>query len=273
MPQTIFVPIDFTPVTEKALQFAVQVASKLKGQIVLLNLMKQESQKENASAMLEVLASKHRSESISIKHMVELGDIKNIGTLADENNASLIVMGTHGLKGIQYLVGSKAMKVVSHSPIPIIIVQAETPIKPIEEILVPLDFATEEKQILSVCAKIAEVLGARIHLMGAGHQDELLKQKVQLNLAFSKKYLKEKNVNFLTIMAPGQKDFQEELLHYAEMMDASLIAMINHHEDGYKNLLGSGFDQNIITNQLNIPVLIFSGKSLPDMRDIFGMFQ
>ncbi len=273
MNKSILVPIDFTQVTEDALKNALVISNKLKITIKLLNLVKNESSIAQAKASLNALAMKYSHAGLQIEAIVEQGDIKDIGLNAEKLGSGLIVMGTHGLKGVQYLTGSKAMKVVTHSSIPIIITQSAPTKESYEEIVVPIDFAQEEKQILTATSKVAAALGARIHLIGAGHSDEFLKEKVRLNISFAKRFLRDKNIEFITLIAPGKKDFQDEILSYSQMIDADLIAMLNHHEDGYKNLLGSNFDQNIITNNLKIPVLMFSGKNLADLRDIFMMFQ
>jgi nucleotide-binding universal stress UspA family protein len=189
-------------------------------------------------------------------------------------DASLICMGTHGLKGVQYLLGSKAIKVVSATTIPFIITQSDQPLKDeIHDIVVPIDFASEEKRVLSISARLAKALKGKLNVIGAGHDDPILSKKVDLNLSFTQRFLAENNVHFEVSKGTSSKNFQGEILDKAKDSDADIIAIVNHHEDGVRNLLGGNFDQNIITNKLKLPVLIFTGKSLVDKRDIFGMFR
>jgi len=54
------------------------------------------------------------------------------------------------------------------------------------------------------------------------------------------------------------------------MVEADLIAIINHKEDGIKNLIGSNFDQQMITNKFNIPVLIMNYKQILKVYDLFS---
>ena len=60
--------------------------------------------------------------------IIRKGNIfEDIGDVAKEIGARLIIMGTHGIKGIQKLVGSYALKVILHSEIPFIITQKKRP--------------------------------------------------------------------------------------------------------------------------------------------------
>lgn len=274
MTSTILVPIDFTPVTEGALKYSIQLVNQLESaDILLLHMAKNAKEQAVAEGKLNQMAQSY-AKTAQIRTKVAIGGIEEIGKTAELLEAGLICMGTHGLKGIQYLVGSKAIKVVSGTTLPFIITQAQSPAeKPSKEIIVPIDFAAEEKRVLTEAAALARSLGGRLHLLGANHDDELLAKKVALNLSFARRFLSEKGVEHLVAHGEIGQDFQAFILDYCQREQADLIAIVNHHEDGVRNLLGANFDQNIITNKLQLPVLIFTGKALSDKRDFFGMFQ
>ena len=44
---------------------------------------------------------------------------------ADDTKADFVIMGTHGIKGVQKLTGSWALKVIAGSNVPFIVVQDE----------------------------------------------------------------------------------------------------------------------------------------------------
>ena len=70
----------------------------------------------------------------------------------------LIVMGTHGVKGIQRLTGSYALKVIRHSKVPFIVVQTKKSSGEIKDIVLPIKFSQETKSKLSITASIANIL-------------------------------------------------------------------------------------------------------------------
>ena len=59
-----------------------------------------------------------------ISYQISKGSIFTaIAEYANEKDASLVVMGTHGMKGMQKLTGSWALKVIVKSKVPFIVVQ------------------------------------------------------------------------------------------------------------------------------------------------------
>ena len=122
---TILVPWDFTEVTENALQHAVKLSSYLKNKIQLIHIVKTAKQKEEAENKLnqdiERLTAKYH---INLEPVVREGSLfHEISNYASNQNVSLVIMGTHGIKGVQKLTGSWALKVIVGSKVPFIVVQ------------------------------------------------------------------------------------------------------------------------------------------------------
>lgn len=273
MQKSILVPVDFTEVTENALIYAMPLAKRLNAGIILLNFVKKDSEVPTSTEKLNALKEKHTTSDLIISVYAEVGGIKDMGDFAKKNNAGLIVMGTHGLKGMQYLVGSKALSVIANSEVPFVVVQELPQKSTFSEIVVPMDFVSEEKVVLGSASKFAKALGARLRIIAARYKDESLSQKVKLNLSFAKRFLKSGDVDYTIDIAPGKQSFEDEIMDFAKTIDADLIGLVNHREDGYKNLFGKNFDQNILTNDLKIPVFIFTARKVSDLRDIFMMFS
>lgn len=76
-----------------------------------------ESQKKPAQELVERIATQLRSAGFQVSTMVEVGDIREkIIDCAAEWKADLIVVGSHGRKGIQrFLLGSVAEFVARHA--------------------------------------------------------------------------------------------------------------------------------------------------------------
>ena len=66
-----------------------------------------------------------RNFGVKVKTHVARGTIfKQIPEFVNDRKASLVVMGTHGMSGMQKLTGSWALKVIAKSKVPYIVVQA-----------------------------------------------------------------------------------------------------------------------------------------------------
>ena len=109
----LLVPIDFTTVTENALNYAVQLESAK--EILLFHVVNSEAEQPKALERLEALAEKYRPTYTGIlSTSVRVGNIfDHIGEEALNSHCDLIVMGTHGISGMQHFLGSRAMKVIT----------------------------------------------------------------------------------------------------------------------------------------------------------------
>lgn len=268
--KNILVPIDFTSKTEAALIHALVMAKNAASTVILLNLVKTIEEREAALEKMEALISKHISSGCTIRYEVRVGIIEEIGDIAAEFDANLVFLGTHGLKGLQYVFGSKALQVVSKSKSPYIIVQSPPARVGIKNIVVPIDYLVEEKQILHPVIRLAQVFGARVHLFSAKYEDEFLRNKTELNLKYTKNMLEKNGLEYVEVANTPKKNYLNDLLVYSNAIQADLIAIINHKEDGYKNLFGTHFDQAVITNQFEIPVLVMNYLQIYKVVDLFS---
>lgn len=141
---TILVPHDFSDSADAALRWANDLAAAFGAQIVLLHVVDLESQWLPAgpavvpmSVPAEVVRGIHEHAHIALdaiaakmpavrRQLVRSGHTRDaILAAADELKAGVIVMGTHGRRGVQHLfIGSVAEYVVRHAPIPVMTVRA-----------------------------------------------------------------------------------------------------------------------------------------------------
>ncbi len=140
LPKTILVATDFSECTEQALDYAVALAGKLDAKIHLLNVIGipsmgipevgiavtstlMESTVRTHHAELDKLAS--RRVSANIETVLRTGDARDlIIDVAREISADLIVMGTHGRRGVRRaLIGSIAEGVVRSAPCPVLTIR------------------------------------------------------------------------------------------------------------------------------------------------------
>ena len=84
-------------------------------------------------------------------------------------DAALIIMGTHGVRGMQFLTGSRALKIVTESSIPFIVVQ-ERNIREhgYHRLVFPLDLHQDTKQKLSVVSDVARYFNSKVYLVLPG---------------------------------------------------------------------------------------------------------
>ncbi len=142
MNNKILVPTDFTKVGDAAINHAIVVGHAIQATIFILHVINNKHDISEAKLKLETLQARiQKDHNVQIQTIVRIGSIfEDIDKVATEVDANLIIMGTHGMRGMQFITGSRALKIVTESSIPFIIVQ-ERGIREsgYDKIVVPLD--------------------------------------------------------------------------------------------------------------------------------------
>lgn len=250
------VPHDFTNVADNALDHALATAKLVDAKIYLLHVVSKEKEIEQAEKQLIELIEK-KAAPVELIPAVRVGTIfEDIGDFASEIHADLIFMGTHGQHGWQHITGSHALKVITHSTVPFVVVQ-EKGIKETgyDDIVVPLDLNKETKQKLAYVANLATYFKSRVHLIMPDESDEFLKHQVKANIQFAQKFFEERNIE-VTAKMVSTSGFDKEVVKLAVQLDADLIAIMNLNRNNLFGVITASHEQYIITNDAQIATLI-----------------
>lgn len=270
--KNILVPTDFTPVAHTAIEHALDVASTIHGKVFLLNVVQSKEEVDEANKKLakEMEYVKGLGSSVPVETFVRIGNIfDDIGDAAVEQKATLIIMGTHGASGWQKVTGSYALKVITNSTTPFVVVQDRVPEKKgYDKILVPLDLNNETKQKLEIVADMAKYFESDVILVTPKETDEFLAHKLNGNIAWAKKYLNERNIKNEAMIIEG--NFVKNMLKKAYEMDVDLISIMNLQKNSLMGMFGSSYEQAIITNEFDIPVLCVNPKDTMSGGSVFS---
>jgi len=266
---------DFSTTSKQALQYSIDLLNTSEvRELHLLHVLEDQKDTEKATQQLHTfIEGIDNPKGIDIQTDLVLGDLYDeVGLYTRKQKFDFLVFGTHGAKGLQKVFGSHAVKLIQHTSCPCIVVQKEIAIGEdgIKEIALPLTLEVEDKKILAYAAALAKQLDARIEIIYPEHSDEFLAATIRRNLNFTTGHFKEQNIPFGTNAVPAGKDFDDHVIRVADEKECDLIAVVNHHEDGIRNLFGWSFDQNMIENNAHIPVLTIDAKPAGDVHDIFS---
>lgn len=256
----VLVPHDFSSVADCAVEHASKLANSFEGEVYLLNVVSKPKEvvaaQEKLNAIVEASDIKY---GVNTHSIVRIGNIfEDIGDVASEIGAGYIVMGTHGAKGMQKFMGSHALKVISNSKVPFIIVQEKAPSDTdvYDDIVVPIDYSDVTKQKLTIAANIAQHFNSKIHIFAAKESDDFLQTKLTQELRFAKNYFSERDIEFSFEEAEDSGNFKKQLLKYAESINADMVAIVNRREGALLPDLFGSEEQEVIANEAQIPVLI-----------------
>lgn len=271
----ILVPTDFTKVAECALNHANVVAKSADRDIVLMHVVKFQGEFEEAKIKADKVAAENAAATgVNTKAEVRIGNIfEDIGDAALEEGASLIIMGTHGAKGMQKIMGSHALKVITNSKTPFIVVQEKNPSEGgYDDIVLPLDINKKTKQKLKYAAEIASYFDAKIHIFVQKTDDKDVMDEIKRNLVFARNYLSEKEAKFSTFVCEGDGSYVDELLTYTASINADLICIMNDEEGLISHMLLGNSVQEIITNKYQVPTMIVNPKHIGNESGGVGLY-
>lgn len=262
--KTFIVPHDFSNVANLALEHAITTANYLDAKIIVLHVVEKQSEIPTAEQKLKKVIQDAGETKHALESKIRIGNIfDDIGDFAAENHAELIFMGTHGTHGWQHLTGSNALRVVTNSNVPFIIVQkAELNDTGYDDITVPLDLHKETKQKLAIVADLAKYFSSRVHVITPDETDEFLKNKAQANVQFAKRFFSEREIEMSVKMVPSS-GFDKAVVQHAVETNSDLIAIMNLNKNSLFGALTANYEQYIINNDAKIATLIVNPMDTP----------
>jgi nucleotide-binding universal stress UspA family protein len=259
----LLVPYDFSDVADSAIEHALVTAKAVDAEVHILHVVAKKEAIKEAKEKLEVALAKAKSISrvkdVNIEAHVRVGNIfDDISDVSLELGAELIFMGTHGAHGWQHITGSHALKVVTNSATPFVIVQeSKIDINGYNDIVVPLDLEKETKQKLTLVANMAKYFNSRVHVIIPDETDEFLKHTIKANIIFANKFFGDRGIQCTTTLAPAS-GFEKEVVKHAIKVNGDLIAIMNTQKNQILGAWGANHEQYIITNDAKIPALILN---------------
>jgi len=268
--KSILVTWDFTPVSNYALEHAIRISKIVDNDIALIHIIKKKDEADEAIQKMNVTIEKvHEEHGIKPSIIVKEGTIfTTIGEVATEIDANLVIMGTHGIRGMQKLTGSWALKVIVSSKVPFIVVQGPPGTNHFNNIVFPVDFRLENKEKLSWVNYLAKYYRSKIYIFKENITDSILKKRTNNNLIFAKKILDSKNINYEIVTAEGKEAFPDETINFAHKLHADLILVMTTKNIGFKDYVLGANEQQIIANSAKIPVMCINPRD--DLRKIGG---
>ena len=254
----ILIPTDFTVVAQHAIESAVKFVQLTNSEIILVHIVKKNAEIAEPTAKVEREARKASKDfGIKVSGIVREGTIfSTIGETVTELDAGLVVMGTHGVRGMQKLTGSWALRVIVTSKVPIIVVQEHPRKDSIDKIVFPIDFKRENREKIGWAYYVAKLFNSKVYVFRAEPaKDKKIEQGIRTNLIFSEKFLKSKNVPYEVVAAKGNDSFAKETLQYAEFIDADMILITTTKGISRVDFMLGTSEEDTITNSARIPVM------------------
>ena len=273
--QRILVPTDFSPTAEKAFRFALDIATKAKGTVILYHVYTpvestimdtvQKRKQYNAQTetnlvkRLQRLKKKVTADTADVPVSTIVGRspvIDNILGFAEHNHIDLIIMGTQGASGLKkIIIGSVTARIVEKTDIPVLLVPEKFEWTEPERVVFITNYLQTDRQALSVVLALAKLYGAAltiVHLVDVFAKEE--KEKIDFeNYAHAMhRELNEFNLKFKLLKTTSVTETMETL---NKEISYDMLAMVRRKKSSLKKFFLKSFTQNMayVTNQ---PLLV-----------------
>ncbi|MCB0820315.1 MAG: universal stress protein, partial [Bacteroidetes bacterium] len=193
-----------------------------------------------------------------VNTLVTSGRIREeVVKIADEIDADLIVLGTHGVSGLkEFFMGSNAFRIVSEASCPVLSVQKSDRPVGFRNVVVPIDNSFHSREKLGLSVKVAKVFGARLFICGLrsyDHNDQDLNARFKMKMKQVEDFLAEKEVEYTTTTI-FCSNIAKATMDYAAEVDADLIIIMNEQEINSTGFFMGPFAQQVV-NHSHIPVM------------------
>lgn len=265
----IIVPIDFSENSIKALEFAIFMADKKHAKITLVHVVEAvydfasqaaialDSMYSDCEKMLDKLIEKYKASGVEMEYKIVDGVASiSVARIADEIDATLIVMGTQGASGIKKaLIGTTTVNLIREANCPVLVVPAQAKVTEIKKVTLALEFANHEEPFIDWIIDMSKrwELGLEILHVQTSHSF-----KEELAILGIEGYLQKKHPGLqMRIHTFYAASASEGLDMYMQEHDNMILVMCHEHRNLWNQIIQKS--QSIkMAYHTHIPLLIMS---------------
>jgi nucleotide-binding universal stress UspA family protein len=278
--KTILVPTDFSKVAQIATTVAISIAKKASAKLLLLNIIEQPNSVsfniegqidqldnwedklytlkliEKARKEMAVVVAEGNAAGITVERLLRLGNpFHGMREVITEQNVDLVVMGTSGhSKFEEMIIGSNTEKVIRHAACPVLTVHSKPGKTEFKKIVYATSLSDDELEFATVLKNTQELYNSTVHVVRINTPENFRSDSIVKNLMSD--FVKKLNLKNFTLNVFNDHSEEEGIIHFAESIDADLIAMATHGRKGFAHVLAGSIAEDV-ANHSNTPVLTY----------------
>ncbi|WP_347158696.1 universal stress protein [Pontibacter chitinilyticus] len=278
--KTLLVPIDYSEDALKALEMALDLASRMEAQLLLCHvyqppvlisdvnepvfaLPEYETKQEALSKLRKFarLIKQNAGVAVPLRFTVRAGDVVDeLLELIKARKVSMVVMGTRGGTSLlNKLLGTTTEELVQQAPCPVLAVPVNAEPGPVSRIVYATALKPTEADTLPVLLQIKRLLRAALTLLYVDTDGKM----EPVNVAVCKNYLlqhvPDDEVSFVQIKS---KHVAAGIEHYAKAYNADMVAFRVSEGAIWNELFHPSVCSRML-QELNIPILALPKHGKP----------
>lgn len=287
----ILVATDFSTSSQSALNFAIGLANKTEGSIMLIWVANQISENElNTKKSIHFFAETHEALQNMVKkvrerltsktcdYRIRCGHVdEEVANQAKYTDVDYVICGSYGLRkdikgNLEKNAGSNAFKIASNTHCcPVITVPKDYKNQDgAKKILLPIDSSEDTRQKLEYAISYAKIYNSSIEVLGLFSTSlSSLRRKVEQYVNQMVSLIKENNIEETHAYVECDS-ISKATLAFSEKNNIDLIVTMKEQEIATKNIFLGTYAKQII-NQSPIPVMSISSKEVSSTKISFGI--
>jgi len=232
----ILVPCDFSSCCDNAVGFAIELAAKCNGEVIIITVVKLPEQisgnKDLDMAKKQAITGFAKIENtytspVKIRQEIIFGKtLPEILACISRERIDLVIMGTKGSRGWQQtFMGSTTEKVVRTSPVPVFSIKSNTALGSIRNIVLPSDLRHYPSEFIENVKCLRKIFHARLHLLWINKDAKVGNESLKLKL---QEHAAHYDLDDITCSVRFNEDETEGIINFARETNADMIAMATH---------------------------------------------
>lgn len=249
----ILVGFDFSKGSAYAVDLAIDIANRMQLDLRLVyvkekdedeNPIREEIERRNA-------AVEHLLKGIKLEYVIREGKVSDqLCAQAEEDDAQLIVVGTHGMSGFtKNWIGRNTYRTIAEAKCPVLTIREDFNFnKNLERIVVPLDNTSETRQKLPAALRFAKIFGSELHIVGLYTSESVdIKNIVNSYVRGTDTYLTKLGIPHKCVYLTVPKNLTVTTLEYAESINADMIVIMTEQESSLTSFILGNYAEQMLT--------------------------
>lgn len=275
----ILVPIDFSKLALRSLDYACSLAKQMNGKVILFHNVEpvsvepgRPSQEKKNLYRLDVYAQLNdviktlKIEKSRVSTYISQGNVTDELINASEVvNADLIVMSTKGLSRYsEVLLGSKAAEIIERSKVPVLALPPSYYTGKIKKIVFAVDFNESDVELVHKLTKVASVFNAELLVL---HISDLNDDESQIAW-FREEVLLRNNYPHLNFQCIQAVNVQQTVQEYLGNPDSQMLVMNTRRKSWVEKFLTYGLTKQKAYH-IRFPMLAFNNQK--ELQTIYSV--
>ncbi|GLR17666.1 universal stress protein [Portibacter lacus] len=263
----ILIPTDFSSVSDEAMNFAIEIGSKFKSDLLLYHVYSFNRRRDYNSDFSDdeqpfikrindkmnftkrKFIDKVAEKGLSLQTKIEEAPIFSLfNSAVEENDISLIVMGSRGASGWKKVVfGSVAATALDLATVPVLVVQPHHSMLSLEQIILATDLDKVSFKVLEPLQKLAFKFNSAVTLLNVNSG---LSEEKHHDID---SYLKDLELSYREV--PMSQSINDTINAFLAQGNYDLLCMIRREKGFFESLFQTSITKNQVYKS-EIPVLI-----------------